>query len=146
GVSSLQLLAAPDRVARRSPSRRRTVSRLAMSPGVLFDKRYLREYRNSEVVQRRQGLWLHPARGWRRRRFRAHLGSRACRLRQPERGPARRVRTRARQQRQDLGGEPEGRRLSRWLAAPYRTTERARFCRRRSGRRDASPFFAPAAT
>src|SRR4051794_19391898 len=40
---------------------------------------------NREVVQRTEGLWLHPARRWRQGRVRAHQRRRALRHAQPRR-------------------------------------------------------------
>src|SRR5579871_6609437 len=68
------------------PTENSTVA--AMAPAHCFITETTKyAYRNCEVVQRSEGLWIHPARsGW-ERRFRPHLRRRTCGPRLAERRP-----------------------------------------------------------
>src|SRR5258706_11398139 len=68
----------------------------------------LHDYRNREILQHLQGLWLHRAGRRRQGRVRARHGRRSCRHALAERRPEGLVRHRARRARRQ-GGEPQGR-------------------------------------
>src|SRR4051812_44977684 len=65
--------------------------------------------RDSKVVQRPEGLWIHPARGRLERRIRPHICRRTSRTELAPREPENQLRARTRAAREDFSGQSANR-------------------------------------